>query len=123
MFIKPVVEFLVSPQTFVINSYIPTSSFPDASETARISPIPKITQPVELKDYRPVSILPVLSKVYEKFVLQQLAVIIERKSVCHQYQSGHRKNHSTATLLLILHDDIKKAMKSSEVTIAIFTDY
>ena len=41
----------------------------------------------------------------------------------HQYQSSYRKNDSTATLLLRLDDDIKKAMKSSEVTIAIFTDY
>ena len=78
---------------------------------------------MELKDYRPVSILPVLSKVYEKLVLQQLAVFIERESVYHQYQSGYRKNHSTATLLLKLHDYIKKAMMSSEVTIVIFTEY
>ena len=78
---------------------------------------------MELKDYRPVSVLPVLSKVYEKPVLQQLAVFIERQSVYHQYQSGCRKNNSTATLLLKLHDDIKKAMKSNEITIAIFTDY
>ena len=34
-----------------------------------------------IKDFRPVSILPVLSKVYEKLVLQQLAVFIERESV------------------------------------------
>ena len=85
MFIKPVVEFLVSPLTFVINNYIATNNFPNTWKTARISPIPKITQPVELKDYRPVSILPVLSKVYEKLVLQQLAVFIERESVYHQY--------------------------------------
>ena len=78
---------------------------------------------MEVKDYRPVSILPVLSKVYEKLVLQQLAVFIEKQSVYHQYQSGCRKNPSTVTLLLKLHDDIKKAMKSSEITIAIFTDY
>ena len=123
MFLKPVVEVLVSPLTFVINNYIATNNFPDAWKTARISPIPKITQPVELKDYRPVSILPVLSKVYEKLVLQQLAVFIERESVYYQYQSGYRKNHSTAASLLKLHNDIKKAMKSSEVTIAIFTDY
>ena len=83
MFIKPVVEFLVSPLTFVINNYIATNNFPNTWKTARISPIPKITQPVELKDYRPVSILPVLSKVYEKLVLQQLAVFIERESVYH----------------------------------------
>ena len=52
-----------------------------------------------------------------------VAVFIEMESVYHQYQSGYRKNHSAAILLLKLHDDIKKAMKSSEVTIAIFTDY
>ena len=56
---------------------------------------------------RPVSILPVLSKFYEKPALQQVAVFIESESVYHQYQSGYRKNHSTTTLLLKLHDDIK----------------
>ena len=50
MFIKPVVEFLVSPLTFVINNYIATSNFPDVWEIVKISPIPKIIQPVELKD-------------------------------------------------------------------------
>ena len=122
MFIKPVIEFSVSPPTFAINNYMGTNNFPDAWKTARISPITKIIQPAELKDCRPVSILPVLSKGYEKLLLQ-LAVFIERESVSHQYQSGYTKNHSTATLLLKLHDVIKKAMKSREVTIAIFTDY
>ena len=81
MFIKPVVEYLVSPLAY----YIATNKFPNVCKTARISPIPRITQPVELKDYRPVSIFPVLSKDYEKLVLQQLAVFIERESVYHQY--------------------------------------
>ena len=81
MFIKPGIEFLVSPLTFDINNYIATNNFPDAWKTARTSAIPKIMQPVELKDYRPVSILPVLSEVYEKLVLQQLAVFIKRESV------------------------------------------
>ena len=57
MFIKPVAEFLVSPLTLVINNYIKTNNFSDARKTARISPTPKISQPMELKDYRPVPIL------------------------------------------------------------------
>ena len=79
MLIKPVVEFLVSPLTFVINNYIATNNFPDAWKTARVSPIPKITQPVELKDCRPLSVLPFLSKVYQKLVFKQLAVFMERE--------------------------------------------
>ena len=97
--------------------------FPNAWKTARNSPIRIISQPMKLKDHRPVSVSLVLSKVCEKLLLKQLTVFIEEESVYHQYQSGYRKKHSTATLLTKLHDDIKNAMKSSEVTIAVFTDH
>ena len=71
---------------------------------------------MELKDYRPVSVLPILSKIYEKVVLEQITNIIEKKLIYHRYQSGYCKNHSTATLLANLRDDIKEAMKASEIT-------
>ena len=78
---------------------------------------------MERKDYRPVSILPILSKVYERVVLEQITNFIEKKLIYHHYQSGYRKNHSTATLLAKLRDDIKEAMKASEITLAVVTDY
>ena len=93
------------------------------STPRHISPIPKLQLPMELKDYQPVSILPILSKIYERVVLQQITNIIEKKLIYHHYQSGYRKNHSTATLLAKLRDDIKEAMKPSEIKLAVFTDY
>ena len=122
-FIKPVSQFLVSPITFIINNFIKINQFPDIWKLARISPIPKIQLPVELKDYRPVSILPILSKIYERVVLEQITNFIEKKLIYHHYQSGYRKNHSTATLLTKLRDDIREAIKASEITLAVFTDY
>ena len=110
-FIKPVSEFLVSSITFIINNFIKINQFQDILKLARIRPIPEIQLPVELKDYRPVSILPILSKIYKRVVLEQIANFIEKKLIYHHYQSGYRKNHSTATLLAKLRDDIKKAMK------------
>ena len=77
MFFKPVTEFLVLLLTFVINNYIKVNNFSDNWKTVRISPIPKIAEPMELEGYRPVPILPVLSKVCEKLVLKNLAVSIE----------------------------------------------
>ena len=68
-FIKPIAEYIDSPLTFIINNLIEESKFPDQWKIARISPIPKVTNPTELKDYLPISILPILSKVYEKQVL------------------------------------------------------
>ena len=72
-FIKPVSEFLVSPTTFIINNFIKLNKFPAIWKLARISPISKIQLPVELKDYRPVSTLPILTKVYERVVLEQIS--------------------------------------------------
>ena len=122
-FIKPVSEFLFSPTTFVINNFIKINQFPDIWKLTRITPIPKIRLPVQLKDYRPVSILPILSKIYERVVLEQITTFIEKKLMYHHYQSGYRKNHSTVTLLAKLRDDIEKAMKASDITLAVFTDY
>ena len=120
--IKPVSEFLVSPITFVINNFIERNQFPDIWKLARISPIPKTQLPVQLKDYRQVSILPILSKVYERVVLGQITSFIEKKLIYYHDQSGYHKNHSTATLLAKPRDDIKEAMNASEIT-AVFTDY
>ena len=107
-FIKPVLEVLVSSVTFTINNLIKINQFPDIRKLARISPIPKIHLPVELRDYRTVSILPILPRIYEKVVLEKTTNFIKKKLIYHHYQSGHRKNHLTATMLPKLRDDIKK---------------
>ena len=122
-FIKPIAEYIASPLTFIINNLIEESKFPDQWKIARISPIPKVNNPTELKDYRPISILPILSKVYEKQVLHQITDFIETQQVYNKHQSGYRKNHSPATILSKLYDDIKMTMKQSELTMAVFTDY
>ena len=73
--------------------------------------------------YRPVSILRILSKIYEGVVLEQITNFIEKKLIYHHHQFGYCKNHSTATLLAKLRDVIKKVMKASEITLAAFADY
>ena len=75
---------------------------------------------MELKDYQRVSILPILSKLYERVVLEQITNFIEKKLIYHHHQSGYPKNRSFATLLAKLRDDIKEPMKASEITLAVF---
>ena len=71
-FLKLVVVLIASPLTHIINSFISSSSFPAAWKIARISPIPKTDLPTEPDRYRPISILPALSKVFERLILQQM---------------------------------------------------
>ena len=107
----------------IINSCIDENVFPQAWKTARISPVPTSDNPTESKDYQPASILPIVSKVCERLVLCQIQDFIVKLSLYEETQSGFRKGHSTTTTLLKRKDDIAKAMKRGEMTLAIFTDY
>ncbi len=109
--------------THIINSCIRPSYFPEAWKIARISPIPKIEQPIAEQDYRPVSILPALSKVFERLVSRQMISFIEDLALFNSSISGFRKGHSTATTLLGIRDDIIRAMRRGEVTLMVLADY
>jgi len=68
-FVKLASDNFSGPLTYIINCCINTSLFPKIWKTARVSPIPKVDYPVSVKDYRPVSILFSLSKIFERLVL------------------------------------------------------
>ena len=122
-FIKLVAEHLVSPLTHIMNTCAARQEFPLLWKIARISPIPKVDEPLTNDDYRPVSILPALSKIYEKLALRQMAHYLTDNSVFHPNISAYRKCHSTTTTLLGIRDDILKAMKRNKITIAVMADY
>ena len=86
-------------------------------------PIPKIDNPVTVKDFQSISILPVSSKVYEKVILSQLLNYIEKSTVYNPTQSGFRKGHSTTTLLLKYRNDIRKALNRNEITISVLIKF
>ena len=87
---------------------------------ARISPIPKVKVPPKTSDYRQISVLSVLSKVFERIILKLYSFkVIDKHEV---YQSGYRKGHSCITVLLKLRDHIQCPLNSSEVTTALFSE-
>ena len=122
-FIRPVAEHLASPICHIINSCIAKSTFPLQWKTARISPIPKINDPSSNDDYRLVSILPVLSKVFERVVMKQIVSFIDREQLLYERVCGYRKGHSTVTALLGLKDMIMQAMSKGEVTLMVRADF
>ena len=80
--------------------------------------IPKANQPTDVKDYRSILVLPVLSKIYEPVILTVILTPLcsfkETTKIYNRTESGFRKGHSTTTLLLKLRSDICKVMKSSD---------
>ena len=119
-FIKLVAEEIVSPLTHIINCCIEKEYFPLQWKIARIFPIPKTNYPTTNNDLRGISILPALSKIYEKLVLRQMVQFIDSEHLLPSHVSGFRRGHSTTTALISIRDDIIKAMHRGEVTIMVF---
>ena len=121
--VKLVAESIASPLIYIINECIRLSVFPTEWKCARISVIPKIDNPTTGDDYRPISILPVLSKVFERLIMKQLCNFIEINNIYSSAQAGYRRNHSTNAILIKMRDDILNAMNKSKVTLSILGDF
>ena len=70
-------EFTFEILTNCINKSIETGCFPDSLKEANITPIFKKDDPLDKSNYRPVSILPLISKVYERLIYNQLSEYTE----------------------------------------------
>lgn len=86
--------------------------------------IPKGNQIKSEKDLRPISIVPVLSKVHERLIFRQLSDFIDKNDVVNDSNIfAYRKGQSTTTVRQAIPDEIVKAMKCSGVTMMIFADF
>ena len=90
---------------------------------ARISPIPKVDNPRENSNFRPISILPVMSKIYEKLVLRQMVTYLSNNAILEPNICAYLKGHSTTTAMLAMRDDTIAAMNKGEITIAVMADF
>ena len=88
-----------------------------------MSPTPKVDNPTTNDELRPISILPVLSKLFERLVGWQMSEFANSDSLLHDNISSFRKGHSTTTALLGIRDDIKLAMKKKGVTLMVLADF
>ena len=80
-------------------------------KVAKGKPLFKKKSRLEVENYRPVSILPVASKILEKVVFLQLNRYITENNILYQFQSGFRGKYSTNTCLLYLQDHIKEQIQ------------
>ena len=122
-YLKLCVEDICSPLCYIINSSIKNKIFPNQWKISKITPIPKVNHPAESSDYRPISILPILSKVFEKLIMKQIVTFLENEELLAKNQSGFRKGHCTISTCIKIKNDILKAMKRGEVTLAVLADF
>ena len=85
-------------------------------------PLPKSTDKTNPANYRPISLLSVLSKLLEKHVHIYLNDYLEKRQLLHPFQSGFRRKYSCNTALARLTNSWLTAMNNSEVSRIVFLD-
>lgn len=109
--------------THLINASFRLKHVPKQWKIAEIITLPKPGKPPEqVGSFRPISLLPVVSKVFEKLLLKRLKPIIETENLLPSHQFGFRNKHSTIDQVHRITDDIEKALEDKKVCSAIFLD-
>ena len=90
--------------TYVYSLCIEQNVFPTALKNAKVVPLLRTNGLSHRSNYRPISLLPVISKPLERHIHKHLLQYFENNKLIHQYQSGFRPNHSYHTALTRLCD-------------------
>ena len=121
-FLKEGMCVITEPLTHIINQSINTGIFPDKWKEARVLPLHKSGLTDDPYNYRPISILSVLSKIIERHVHDQIYKHLSEHNLLYEYQSGFRPQHSCEAALLQMIDTWLKAIDDNQLVGTIFLD-
>ena len=103
--LKIALPYIAETLTYIYNLCIQKNVFPTAFKRAKVIPLPKTkTISTDLNDYRPISILSVLTKTLERRIHKHLTNFLETHQLFHSFQSGFRCGHSCQTAVSRLTD-------------------
>lgn len=109
--------------TYLFNAAFRLKHVPACWKVAEVIMLPKPgKQPNDVKSYRPISLLPIISKLFEKLLLKRLRPLIENNNLIPDYQFGFRQKHSTIDQVHRITDVIERALEEKQVCSAVFLD-
>ena len=121
-FLKDGATEICKPVTELINLSIRKCAFPDPCKIAKMIPLYKKCSSQEVKNYRPIALLPVLSNIFERIIHKQTYAYLNEKQIFYKYQSGFRSKHSTDTCLSYLHNKISTGIDQQLLTGMVLID-
>ena len=119
---KNVIDEIVSPLEHVMNLSIINGVVPDKMKIAKVIPIYKKGDQLELSNYRPISLLSSISKILEKIIYKRTIKFIRSFNILSDSQFGFRQKHSTSHAILNFINHVATAIDDHLHTIGIFLD-
>ena len=111
------------PLTLLFNQSVSLGTFPNRFKHADVIPLYKKGPREHIENYRPISILPVFSKVFEKLMKKFLLAYLTSKNILSEHQFGFRKGLSTFDALNLITSDIFSTLDSHKSAIGVFVDF
>jgi len=113
---------IAKPLEIVINKSFTQGTFPTALKTAKVIPLHKSNNKTLPSNYRPISLLPSISKIFEKLV-KKLSQFFLTQNTLTDHQFGFRAKHSTIHAVTKFTLDIITELNENKSTIATFIDF
>ena len=121
--VKSMYNSFITPLTHVLNLSITQGVFPNCMKIAKVLPLFKSGDKTNILNYRPISILPVFSKILERLMYNRLLVFIDKHGLLYRNQFGFRTKHSTALALTVLVDKITNTFDTQDHMVGVFLDF
>ena len=121
--IKNCTEILYVPLTYIFNTSIRKSVFPDLLKLAEVCPIDKGGEQQSVTNYRPISLLPLFANVFEKIISHALTKHLEENNLLYSYEFGFRKQQGTSTAILDFMNRIQLALDRGEIAQGLFLEF
>ena len=112
--VKLISQHILHVVTFIVNLSIRTKRFPSTWKQVKIIPLHKKEDTLNPKNYQPVAIVPVLSKVLERAVHNQMIQYLEENQMIHPNSHAYRQWHNTETALISMHDTWVRSVDRGE---------
>ncbi len=115
-------EVFIIPITAIINKSLAEGIFPDILKTAVVHPIFKKNDKKICANYRPISLLSNISKIFERAMYDRIELFLNDFDLIYKNQFGFRKKHSTTHALISIVEEIRNNLDNKIFSCAVFVD-
>ena len=120
--LKKLGPYILEPLSLIFNMSLETGKYPDSMKLADVIPLFKGGNQHLLNNYRPISLLPTISKLLEKIMYSRIYEFLDGNNVFFTSQYGFRKKHSCEHAITELIGEICKGLENGKHTISLFID-
>lgn len=120
--IKKLYNVIGYPLLHIVNSSLESGILPKDLKCSVVVPVPKVDNPKKLEELRPVNLIPIIDKVLELLVHEQLTEYFEKNNIFCQGQFGFRNKHSCESACQFVFSKWKKDIDEGNIVLGVFVD-